>query len=588
MKFFKDEHRTPLQDLATLFIVFGVLFFQFLGHLPLIDPDEGRYVEIPREMLERGDFITPTLNYVKYFEKPPLHYWLNALSLSIFGENEFAARFAGTMCGLFTVLLTYWLGRKLFNRRTGVFAATLLGTAVGFLVQARINFTDMTLTFCLTAAFAFFMLAVREEGKSKGRNYYLFYLFMALAVLAKGLIGIVLPGAVIFLYLAVTKRWRLLKEMRLATGGLLFLLVCAPWFILVSIKNPEFPHFFFIHEHFQRFLTKVHHRYQPAWFFIPVLLGTMLPWSLFIPAALRKGWQERKSSGDMLFLLLWAGVIFAFFSKSDSKLIPYILPVFPPLALLMGKWFVEVKGGLPVRRCALATGMLLLIVGGGIVAYPRVAHPAAIGTTACTIIGSILVGQALLCMLAARTGDAVRVFSTLALTACIFIVAGPPVAYDDLEAGHSARELAKAIDQNAGKDAKIVCFDGYEQGIPFYTHRRVVVAGDRDELEFGSMQGDHSAWFVDKAAFLRMWDTPQPLLAVLRKRDLPVVQILCRTRPDVVATAGDRVLITNHGRTAGVAAGAPAPASHPVTAQSGSMSVQQEAEVAPSKKQGGL
>ena len=130
MKFFYDflsrKEGSYGKDLSLLFLMFGVAFFQFLGTIPLIDPDEGRYAEIPREMLERGDFITPFLNYVKYFEKPPLHYWLNALSFSLFGENEFAARFPGALMGLMTVLLTYHVGRKLFGRREGLLAALIL------------------------------------------------------------------------------------------------------------------------------------------------------------------------------------------------------------------------------------------------------------------------------------------------------------------------------------------------------------------------------------------------------------------------------------------------------------------------------
>src|SRR5512138_2974621 len=121
--FFSAREGKARTDLALLLILFGVSFFLLLGRLPLLEPDEGRYAEIPREMLESGDFITPHLNYVKYFEKPPLHYWLNALSFSLFGQNEFAARFPGTLAGLLTVLFTYWLGRQLFERRVGLLAA---------------------------------------------------------------------------------------------------------------------------------------------------------------------------------------------------------------------------------------------------------------------------------------------------------------------------------------------------------------------------------------------------------------------------------------------------------------------------------
>jgi 4-amino-4-deoxy-L-arabinose transferase-like glycosyltransferase len=545
MKFFTDQEGSPLRDLGVLFLAFGALFFQFLGRLPLIDPDEGRYIEIPREMLERGDFVTPMLNHVKYFEKPPLHYWLNALSLSVFGENEFAARFAGTLCGLLTVLITYYLGRRLFGRRPALCAATVLGTAVGFLIQARINFTDMTLTFCLSAAFAFFMLAERDGATRKARDYYLFYAFMALAVLAKGLIGIVLPGAVIFLYMVVTRRWRILREMRLVTGGALFLLICAPWFVLVSLRNPEFAHFFFIHEHFQRFLTKVHHRYQPLWFFIPVLAGTMLPWSLFIPAALKKGWQERKRHTDTLFLLLWAGVIFAFFSKSNSKLVPYILPVFPPLALLIGKWFAEAPREKSVRVLATATGTLLTLMGAAAIAYPQLVGKAKIGVMDAAIVGGLMICQGVVSIVAGRKGEPVRLLTWLAASSCIFLVLAPPVIYARVAPDKSTREIARAINEKAGKEARIVCFGEYEQGIAFYTHRRVILVGDPDELGFGSRQGDHSAWFMEIVPFIKLWDSPGTLFTVIKRRDLPILQILAKTPLQVVSASGDKLLVTN-------------------------------------------
>src|SRR5512138_47003 len=275
ISFITDRTASARRDLTALALVFGAAFFQFLGHFPLIEPDEGRYSEIPREMLERGDFITPLLNHVKYFEKPPLHYWLNAISFTLFGQNEFAARFAGTLAGLLTVLFTYWLGRQLFERRVGLLAAIILGSSSGFLVQARINITDMTLTFCMTLCLGSFLLGIRDKGPAKGPYYYLGYAGAALAVLAKGLIGIVFPGGIIFLFLLFRKRWRQLGEMRLVSGTLLFLLIAAPWFVLVSLRNPEFARFFFIHEHFERFLTKVHRRYQPVWFFVPVLLVGM-------------------------------------------------------------------------------------------------------------------------------------------------------------------------------------------------------------------------------------------------------------------------------------------------------------------------
>jgi 4-amino-4-deoxy-L-arabinose transferase-like glycosyltransferase len=297
LNFLTSKEEKTWKDLTFLLFMFGTALFQFLGRLPLLEPDEGRYAEIAREMLEKMDFITPHLNYVKYFEKPPLLYWLNALSLSMFGNNEFAARFPTALAGLSGILLTYHIGRKIFGRREGLLAALVLGTSVGYLAQARMNIIDMTLTFCMTATLGCFLIAAQDKEKRKGLYFHLFYLFAALTVLAKGLIGLVLPGAVIFFYIVLTRQWRLLREMRLASGVPLFIIVCVPWFILVSINNPEFARFFFIHEHVERFLTKVHNHYQPLWYFIPVLLGCMFPWSLFLPAAVLRLRKENLFSG---------------------------------------------------------------------------------------------------------------------------------------------------------------------------------------------------------------------------------------------------------------------------------------------------
>jgi 4-amino-4-deoxy-L-arabinose transferase-like glycosyltransferase len=276
-----------------------------------------------------------------------------------------------------------------------------------------------------------------------------------------------------------------------------------------------------------------------------VLAGTLLPWSPLVPAALRAGWQQRKSHAETLFLLLWAGVIFAFFSESNSKLIPYILPVFPPLALLIGKWFAETRDGRLVRWQGIGTGLLLMLIGAAALAYPRFFGEKEIGVMDGAIVGGLLICQGIVSMVAARKGEPVRLFISLAATACIFAILAPPVIYARVAVDKSARELARAINEKAGKDARIACFGNYEQGIPFYTHKRVIVAGNPDELEFGSLQGDHSAWFMDQYAFVRLWDSPGTLFTVIKRRDLPMLQKLAATPAEVVSVAGERLLITN-------------------------------------------
>lgn len=489
--FFYDRTAPARRDLLILAVTFGVLCFQFLGHFPLMEPDEGRYSEIPREMLERGDFITPTLNYVKYFEKPPLLYWLNSLSFAVFGQNEFAARFPCALAGLLTILFTYWLGRELLGRRVGAIAAVIVGTSAGFIALGRINLTDMPLTFCMTLCLGSFILAVRNKGEHKALYYYLFYVGAALAVLAKGLIGILFPGAIVFLFLLLRKRWRTLREMRLFTGILLFFLVAAPWFILVSMQNPEFPRFFFIHEHIERFLTKVHGRYQPIWYFVPILLGIMLPWSLFIPAALKKVWSERKAERGEIssWLAIWSLFIFIFFSRSNSKLIPYILPVLPPLAILVAVWFDSAEEKGRVFRANFLT-------------------------------------------------------CAAALTVTISLIASVAV-YSNLSQKKSSKTLALKVLELAAPDDLVASF-GYDQSLPFYTKRRTVVVGGMGELKFGSEQGDQSGWFINKEQFHKIWNSKQKVFVIINDKELEDLVLNAKKPPTIITQNRRKILVTNH------------------------------------------
>jgi 4-amino-4-deoxy-L-arabinose transferase-like glycosyltransferase len=533
------------KDIAALFFVFATAFFLFLGRLPLLEPDEGRYAEIPREMLELGDFITPHLNYVKYFEKPPLHYWLNALSFTLFGRNEFAARLPAALLGLCGVLLVYHVGRRLFGRREGLFAALVLGSSLGYLLLGRMNIIDMTLSFCMTATLGFFLLAVQEGERRKGLYYHLFYLFAALTVLAKGLIGIVLPGGVIFFFLLITRRWRVLREMRLLTGSLLFLLVCAPWFILVSLKNPEFPRFFFIHEHFERFLTKVHGRYEPPWFFLPVLLVGMLPWIFFLPEVvrnLRRDWDSRK-----VFLVLWASVIFVFFSLSDSKLIPYILPVFPAIALLVGCALSDALGreDRGVRYQAVAAIAFLLIAGAGFLLYRFFAATPKISLLGAQLLGGIFFSGALLSLLALRTRNRVLLLLAFCLTGCLAGMSGLPVIFARQVEKKSTKVLARVVRERFRDVPTLVSYGNYRQDLPFYSGRRVIVAGNWGELEFGRTQESRQGWFLHLQAFNALWDSSEHVVTLMSRDDLARFRPVVKTPVTVVSGWGKTVLVSN-------------------------------------------
>ena len=559
-----------LRDLLILAVILGIPFFQYLGGLPLIDPDEGRYAEIPREMLERGDLITPTLNYVKYFEKPPLLYWINTASLEVFGVNEFAARFPSALCGLLTVLATYIIARRLYGRRAALISALILGTSAGFVLQSRIILTDMLLTFCLTAALGSFIVAAGREGRrSQALPWYLFYLFCALATLAKGLIGMVFPAGIIFFFIVLSRRWNLLKEMRLIPGLLLFLAVAAPWFVAVSLRNPEFAHFFFIREHFQRFTSTVHGRYQPFWFFVPVLLGTMLPWSFFIPGALVRAWRDRHHDEGQagMYLLIWTALIFLFFSKSNSKLIPYILPIFPPLAMLIGRRIDMLSDGRgrDMKGTAIALGLVLAALGAAALGYARlpqvvsllidrvpgwsvpltqfVRHAPAFSVVASVTLGGLFLFQGIGTLKAAGRNPVAMVV-VLCLGSFLLEIIVPWMIMPQITSAESPRELSLKASALAGPDSRIVTF-GPMQAVSWYTGRRVLVAGDRDELDFGSRQGDQSAWFPDQLALLGLWGGERHVLVFLKKGEFDSLLPALNPTPVIKGEAARRMLISN-------------------------------------------
>ncbi|HEY9447386.1 MAG TPA: glycosyltransferase family 39 protein, partial [Burkholderiales bacterium] len=322
-----------------LIAVFAVLWFGNLDYRKLVRPDEGRYAEIPREMVVTGNWLTPRLNAIKYFEKPPLQYWATAAAYKAFGEHEWTARLWPALTGFAGVLFACFIGAALFGATTGLYAALVLATSMGYMFVAHLATLDMGFTFFMMLAMGGFLLGLsdRPPERTRRRWIYLAWIGMALAVLSKGLAGIVLPLLVLGVYVVLQRDWGLTRKLRPISGGLLFLAIAAPWFIAVSAVNPEFPSFFFIHEHFARFLTNVHHRVAPWWYFFPILALGMLPWLIPMLDALRQAWRQPSVGGLHAgrFLLIWSVVTFAFFSASSSKLPSYILPLVPALALLI-------------------------------------------------------------------------------------------------------------------------------------------------------------------------------------------------------------------------------------------------------------
>lgn len=512
--------------LAVLLVL--LVYLWNLGAYGLIDPDEGRYAEIPREMLESGDLVTPRLNYVKYFEKPVLHYWLTAGSFLVLGRNEFAARLVPVLCGLGGCLLTLFLARRMTgSARAGVLSALVLASSLLWFGVSRLNIIDMTLTFFFTAALFGYGMWSSEPDRSRGRPWLLlFYAGMALATLSKGLIGVVLPGGIAVLHLLFARRWRELPRIFPPSGIALYFALTVPWFWAVCRANPDFFDFFFVREHLMRYLTKVHDRYEPFWFFVPILLAGLVPWTGMLLEALhaaRGKWSFlSRDSGRLLGL--WVAVPFLFFSLSDSKLIPYVAPCMPPLAILIGTALEALSqgrvGAVPMsRRFVILNGIVLLPLAAAGVLYPVLSSRPGAGD----LLGHTLPASAALLLFwgASLEMHRRRSFSLMPAVLCVLALLNAFAFSRGFEAKarlDSPRDVAALVRERGREGDRIVAYRSLMQGLSFYLGRRIVVAGTLNELEFGAAREEDPQWFIDAAQLRRLWNGPDRVLLMTKPR----------------------------------------------------------------------
>ncbi len=550
------------RDLLVLTLLLGMLFGFKLGDRALWSPDEGRYSEIPREMVVSGDYVTPRLNGVKYFEKPPLFYWLQSASIKLFGLSEWSLRLWTAAFALLGCLAVYVAGRQLFGRRTGLISSVVLATNLLYYAMGRIITLDMALSVLLSCALLAFLLGNREPpGRVRRFAMWVFFVFAALATLTKGLIGIVIPGLVIGAWIVVLGEWRILRTMYLPSGLALFVLIAAPWHILVSQANPEFLNFYFVHEHFQRYLLKNHGTFRQSWFFIPVLLIGFFPWSVFLVQAIRYtlsfAWRQRRQDKEAVFLILWAGLVFLFFSGSSSKLIPYILPMFPPLAILIGRylavaWDKSHLAGIQSGYWVLLIASFVLVAVGLSAPqhylerysnWPRL-------TAYMYALTAILFTGALVTLILGRRWRFPWAFSLLTLTSVLSLaVLNSSVQLFDQR--RSVKDLAYVLKSQLQPDDEVASYHAYYQDLPFYLERRITVVGWKGELSFGAQAEDVSSWMIDDATFWQRWNGPATIYMVTDRVKYHQLHVGSDQKFYPVAQTDSKVLVSNSDRRGG-------------------------------------
>jgi len=489
--------------LLALLAALALAWFGTLGHRKLLKADEGRYAEIPREMIASGDWLTPRLNGFKYFEKPPLQYWATAVAFTAFGTREWSVRLWGALTGFGTLFLAFYAGRRLFGDAAGLYGTAALAGSVLFAAMSQLASLDMGVSAFLSLAVLGFALAQRDAATPLERRRWMLAAWagMALAVLSKGLIGIVLPAGALALYIAWVRAPGLLRRMHWLPGLALLLAIAAPWFVAVSAANPEFARFFFIHEHFERFLTTQHAHVGPVWYFVPVLLVGMLPWALSLPAAL---WQAApRAAGEGFqparFLLAWCATVFVFFSVSGSKLPSYLLPLFPAAALLVGLQLSRAKRGLLVAQAAFAAllGLAFAFAVGLAREVPSPYRPWLLA--AFTALAVLALGSA---WLAWRERRAASVISLAAagFAATLLVVLG----HDTLASRYSAYDAVQRARPALPHDTPFYAVNHYDHTLPFYLGRTVTMVERTDELRT-SIGWEPHKFLPDLDAFAAAW-----------------------------------------------------------------------------------
>jgi 4-amino-4-deoxy-L-arabinose transferase-like glycosyltransferase len=512
-----------LVSLLILLVWFGTLDMRHL-----LRTDEGRYAEIAREMFATGDWVTIRYHELKYFEKPPFHLWVTALAYTLFGVGDWQARLCVALSGMLGIGVSMLAAARWYGSRVALLTGLVLVSAPMWNVAGHFNSLDMTLSGAMACVLACMLLAQHPDATPAARRNWMLacWAAMGVAVLVKGLVGLALPGLVLVVYTLATRDWRLWRGLHLLAGTAVMLAVTVPWFVLVSQRNPEFPHFFFIHEHWQRYTSNVHHREGSVWYFVPLLLAGFLPWLGLAPQM----WQAvRERAGvargnlprpfqPALLAGLWAVAIFVFFSLSGSKLPGYIVPIFPALALLAAvaldtaterawRWQVNAM---------IALGLIGLVACPFVGMMDKPSTPNAVYREFALWLAmafAVLLAGALLARRLLRTRGVFPsvVAYALAMFLCITVALR---AHEAMGRPSSGVDLVPAIDAVLTPDMPLYSVRVLDHTLPFYLRRTTIMVEHPDELQFGVNQ-EPQKWIPTVDGFIARWQDGPRAVAIM-------------------------------------------------------------------------
>lgn len=582
MKWIKNTLFHRREDLPiTLGLFFFCLFVLFygLGGAALFEPTEGRNAEIAREILLTHDWVTPHDNFIPVLDKPIFFHWLIAIGYKLFGLSEWSARLPSALAGLGSVALIYLLARKFLGLWEALWSGLILITSLQFFALSRIVLFDMPLTFFITLSLYCFYWGANSDARLKKRIFYLaMYAAMGLATLIKGPIGVFLPAMVIVPYMVILRKWFLLRELDLVPGLILFLIIVAPWYVWAEIRNPGYLRYFLWEENFIRFLTPHFGRSERSYYFLEVLAVGFLPWTFLLPYLIKAQWK-RPINEPILFLVLWTALPFLFFSFSHTKLSHYILPIYPPLAILAGEAVARsFQKGLENKRWPLwfpSVNLFLLLVMLAVAVYRPDLLPQPLQGAMRealhdvpgvfifgAIVGIIWLALSTLKSIATSEGSLyLYCCAGFALYFCIThsIVAPIALASSSKILAQKSASLIKAEDQ-------LVIYDNFRSSLPYYLNVErpvwVVWSGHRDSImesyyivekrsQPAARYGKALITFEEFAELRKT--TKRNLLVFVKKKNIPHLLGKSDTRASTILDFGDYVLMSiadsDRGRT---------------------------------------
>lgn len=477
--------------------------------MPLLDPDEPVYAETPKEMFLFNDFISPQIYGQYWYDKPPMYYWLVAGAFKLFGVNEFAARFPSALLAVICVVVVYMSVSKLVSERAGIVSGLVLATSIEYFYLGKAAVTDITLTLFLTVSLLCFLQ----------KKYYLFYIFSGLATLTKGPIGFLFPGAIIFIWMAFTRRFSDLKHMKIPVGIILWAIVALPWYgVMYQVHGADFINGFIGVNNITRFTTAEHDKTSGWYFFIPVLILGFFPWTALmfqsIKASLKTKGTEKHAL--LLFLNVWAAFIFLFFSISSTKLVTYILPVYPPLAILVG-WYLDqcmkkyrfLAEGLVWPIFLTLLSVLLL---GGLVAGSNLIPDITLGASGLAVV---LILMILTVWYFLYNKEVKRAFWVQAIAMTITSIILVTVLLPPIENNFSTRSIAQDFVTNYDGKSPVYVIKFLRPGFAFYTNKYGKEINSTQEIRNIISQSGQAYLVIRKSEYQSLSGSEQDSLAVL-------------------------------------------------------------------------